>query len=552
MFLKINRICQIGAAVIGARCAFAARNCVSGVGVDGIAYLDMAKAYLAHDWHSAINGYWSPLYSWLLALLMGVFTPKPESELLLARALNFVIFGVAIRAFGVCWNALAKRSRALSPPMTSIAELYPAGWRIIGYGLFVTTAVWYVGAVVPDLVVAAIVFGTVAFLLKLEDGNEHELRDYLVFGALLGVGYYAKVVLFYFAAFLLATMTVRHFRRRSYARPIVAGATFLIVTLPFAFLLSRTVGHVTIGDAGRLNYAWLADVPETKNWLTEAPNAAALPFFPGPLLHDNPMVFRLPLLSGITYAPRYDPSRYDFANHPHFEPRVQLSRIAINLRAFNDVLLGSQQSLLLAVIILVLYSPLEFFRKLANDWFWVVPILLIVTMYLMVYLSWRYLIAFMPLLWGAALTSVSVPVRFRETVRPIILAGLLVFGVHTVPGLLHFLIAPRPNSYRRDLVVAQSLPAFGIKRGDLVGTVGDGKNALWAQLGGVSVVTEIWSADIPAFVASSPAEQQVILDSMARAGAKAVVWRMDSEPRCQSPWLNLPASSGCIFTPGGG
>src|SRR5690348_8377371 len=34
---------------------------------DGLSYLDIGYAYLHRDWPNAVNAYWSPLYSWLLA-----------------------------------------------------------------------------------------------------------------------------------------------------------------------------------------------------------------------------------------------------------------------------------------------------------------------------------------------------------------------------------------------------------------------------------------------------------------------------------------------------
>src|ERR1700756_3696995 len=44
--------------------------------LDGVSYLDMADAYLRHDWHTAINGYWNPLYSWLIGLAYLVLRPS--------------------------------------------------------------------------------------------------------------------------------------------------------------------------------------------------------------------------------------------------------------------------------------------------------------------------------------------------------------------------------------------------------------------------------------------------------------------------------------------
>ena len=33
---------------------------------DELAYIDIARAYAAGNWENAINGYWSPFYSWLI------------------------------------------------------------------------------------------------------------------------------------------------------------------------------------------------------------------------------------------------------------------------------------------------------------------------------------------------------------------------------------------------------------------------------------------------------------------------------------------------------
>src|SRR5437899_2747577 len=47
---------------------------------DGIAYLDMADSYLRADWHTALNGLWSPFYSWLLGGAILIFRPSPALE----------------------------------------------------------------------------------------------------------------------------------------------------------------------------------------------------------------------------------------------------------------------------------------------------------------------------------------------------------------------------------------------------------------------------------------------------------------------------------------
>ncbi len=66
---------------------------------DGVNYLDVANAYARHDWQRAINGYWSPLYSWLLAIVEIVFRPPPYWQSTFLHLLNFLLFMFALIAF---------------------------------------------------------------------------------------------------------------------------------------------------------------------------------------------------------------------------------------------------------------------------------------------------------------------------------------------------------------------------------------------------------------------------------------------------------------------
>ncbi len=541
--MKVERICYLMAAGIGARCAFAARYAVPGP--DGVGYLDVAKAYLHHDWHTAINGYWGPLYSWVIALAMWIFPPSIKTELPLVRTVNFVVFLLALYAFGACWRAIGMQRRT-NDLASSVPELFPESWTIFGYALFVSAAAWYVGSVVPDLVVAAIVFATVIVILKLEDGGKHSVAAYAACGALMALGYYAKVILFYFGLFLLLALTIRHLRIKSYARPLVAALTFAVLISPFAFFLSKSLGHFTIGETGRLNYAWLAGVPETVTWVNGNPDSAPTPIYPGPRLHENPTVFEVPRLPSVTYAPWYDASRYDVRSRAHFDPRSQLRRFIINLRVLDVVVLQVEGSLLLSLVILVLCAPRSFFQRLMQNWLYVIPVLIIVAMYTLVFMTPRYLLAFLPLLWGFALASVVVPAHLRDAVRPVILAGLIVFGLHVVPGFVHFLFSEDQSS-KAEILIAEELPSFGIKRGAVVASIGDGQSATWAQLAGVSIAGEIWSRDAESFWSSSRSDQEKIVRELMTTRAIAIVWRRNSTRSCQLPWHSIGEDSGCIL-----
>jgi hypothetical protein len=91
--------------------------------VDAVSYLDVADSYAHRDWATALNGYWSPAYSWLLALAGRTISLAPEHEFLLFRLVNFVVYVGALAAFAYFIDALLIHRRASvtasSPPSVS-------------------------------------------------------------------------------------------------------------------------------------------------------------------------------------------------------------------------------------------------------------------------------------------------------------------------------------------------------------------------------------------------------------------------------------------------
>ena len=225
--LSFERVCQVIALLMGARCAFAGRHLP--VGADGLSYLDVARAYVRHDWHTALNGFWGPLYTWLLALGMGGFHPGIRTELVMVRTLNFVLFAAALCTFSRYWRAVAGWSERTSGDEISIPLASPFVWITLGYLLFIATFAWFVDLVTPDILVATIVFAIAAFLFKLNDRQQHGIAAYAWLGLLLALGYYAKVILLYFAVFVLGAMVVQGFRSGSLRRPMTAIVVFVVL-----------------------------------------------------------------------------------------------------------------------------------------------------------------------------------------------------------------------------------------------------------------------------------------------------------------------------------
>jgi hypothetical protein len=101
--------------------------------------------------------------------------------------------------------------------------------------------------------------------------------------------------------FVLGATVIQGFRSGSLRKPVTAILVFSALVSPFVIVLSRSIGHFTPGDSGRLNYAWFVDGPETKTWMNRG--GAPLPFYPGPVAPGSVRVFRHPSLEGVRMRP---------------------------------------------------------------------------------------------------------------------------------------------------------------------------------------------------------------------------------------------------------
>jgi hypothetical protein len=545
---NFERVCQFVVLLMGARCAYAGRHLLPGA--DGLAYLDVARSYARQDWHTAINGYWGPLYAWLLAIFVRLFRPGMRNELAIAQALNFVLFAAALYLFGRFWRAVGAWGTRISKG-NSIPAASPLVWITLGYLLFVVDFVWPVDTINPDILVASLVFAIGSLLFTLDDDSQSGIATYAWLGVLLAIGYYAKTIMLYFAVYILAAILFRGWRWQRLRGPIVSAVIFVVLVAPFVVILSLALGHITAGDSGRLNYAWFVNGTETKTWMKD-PDAvvrpgAPVPFYPGAIASDSPRVFRNPSMQGITYAPWYDAARFDVRTHPAIDFHNQLRQLAINLRYVKEQLLCATAAVTVPLIFLLWNRPRESLSNLASTWYWTVPALAIFGMYLLVHLVERFVIGFSLLLWGAAWASVFVPKGFELVARRAILAGMMVFAAYTLPGLVHYVVSTRANSSGEDVAIAQALPGFGVSPGDGVASIGDGQEAYWAHLANVPVVAEVWSIESAQFWSASQAKQDAVLRAMANAGAKVAVSRAELDRPCPPNWLSLPQSSGCVM-----
>lgn len=218
---------------------------------DGVSYLSIAGHLLAGDLDGAVNPYWSPLLSWLVAPLLAVGLSGPV-------ALKVVS---AIGA-GAVWAQVRGAAR----------DLGAGSGAVLGLGVALAPLlVWAAMSIPPDLLVAAPVIWFVRRLARPDAAP----RAALATGAIGGVAGLAKLYAAPVVAVVLGlTVAARLVAGGTAGRPSATGGRagrglvarhrwvlvgFAAVLLPWAVLISLDQGRPTLGTAATTNVALVAE-----------------------------------------------------------------------------------------------------------------------------------------------------------------------------------------------------------------------------------------------------------------------------------------------------
>ena len=120
------------------------------------------NGYALGDWAHAINAYWSPLYSWILAVPFVVLHPSAYWQGPVAHLIGFLSYVAVLLAFEFFMKELLHEydKRGLPVPF-----LY-----LVGYcsAIFLALAVGAnIGTISPDVLAMALVIVLVTFVLSI-------------------------------------------------------------------------------------------------------------------------------------------------------------------------------------------------------------------------------------------------------------------------------------------------------------------------------------------------------------------------------------------------
>ena len=525
---------------------------------DGVSYLDMGDALVRRDWASAVNAYWSPLYGWILGLVVGQIDPSPKWQFPLVHAVNFVAFLFALLAFRFFLREvlLFCHKQASRTGKGSVAREALPEWTllILGYAIFLWSSLELVSLydVSPDQLVLALVCLTAGVLLRLR--RNPIFRNFAILGLVLGLGYWTKAVLFPLGLAFLTLVSLWKPSSRSWRRgTALAALLFVCSSGPLVLLLSRQKGRFTFGDSGRLAYAWLVSPGVFwRNWQGEfAGSGTPVHSTREMLRHPPTFEFRGPVQG--TYPPWADPSYWNEGLRWNFHLRSQTAALLANLANELRILLRAQPGLVMAVIVLALFSGPLWLAGLRELW----PLIAIpaaaFVIYLPVLVENRYLAGFVLVLFLILLAAVQLRPVDQKSAGYVVIAAFITMAVGTADLTIryatHHLAIPGsgPNSTLPDVAAAVQLQKMGSRPGDNVAVIGDGTGAYWARLAKLQIIAEIMDANHGSreFWESSPETKKSVYAAFKSAGAVLTV--ASCPPHSPDGWQPIVGTDYCVL-----
>jgi hypothetical protein len=229
---------------------------------DGVCYISIAKNYASGNFHDAINGYWSPLISWILApfLVLGL------NPLITFKVINLII-GIC------CLFPIKKLIRILIPEnrhfVINILIQSSFSLMIVDIALSVIT---------PDLLAALLV------LIYLNLIIEKKISKQWLLVALLGaLMYFTKAYFFWFFIVHLLTYTiysnVYFLHNKNIKSFFLIAFLFLIFLTPWEIALYSKYNKIVISLAAKYDHAMMKSgrlVNTYEEQLTGMPNKNAV------------------------------------------------------------------------------------------------------------------------------------------------------------------------------------------------------------------------------------------------------------------------------------
>jgi hypothetical protein len=513
---------------------------------DGISYLEIARAGIS-GWQGFVNAYWSPLYPFLLSLVLRCLHPSSFWEFPMAHFLNFAVYlaGYGCFQFLIKQSGLSRRrsiERTEREYLLSDEEL-----SLIGTVLFLWASRYWLGTVLvtPDLLVSVVFCLATAMLLRIHRG-QHDWLSFGLLGVILGVGYLAKAPMFLLGfVFVFAAYQLVQGKTHALFRAAVALLFFLMIAVPFVTVLSRGKHRFTFSDTSTISYAeYINQIPLFVGWHGETPDGGT-PAHPTRQLLAEPPLFEFATPVPGSYPPWYNPSYWYEGVRAHFSLKGELWAI---FRAANEYLkMFSRSGALWCVLFALVWVARHGGRLHSSRRAWwpvLVPGLAAFLMYGLVHAETRFVAGagLVLVFWVLSLVRVAATMPRKSILE----AKLIIFLAPAIAIAWSATTDLRRLAHPEPFVAweaAEALHAAGLPIGANVGYIGTGLEAYWAHLGQLRIIAEIPDPGWNRFAALDSEAKQVVLQAFAGTGALAIVTRHAELARGHPGWQRL-ASTG--------
>ena len=517
----------------------------------------MLKAHAGGYFHP----YWSPLFPALIAILVKLTSPQPNSMLLLGHA---VITAAALAGLAA-FIYLAREWRLLLATRGA-EELTPAqdySLSLFGVGLLVSAVTVFVGTdnLSPDMLVMALVLVIAGTSCRLANGRGRA-GSAVWLGLLLALAYFTKAALFPLALLFFLFAATFWLSNRILAKYLlIASIVFTALAAPYVAVLSVREHKVTFGESGRLCYAWLVlhNSPPFAGW-TQGSENSGNPAHPLRVLGTNPTVFEFDHTVPGTLPIWYNPVYFYQGLKAPFDLNLQIKQV---LRSPSQVLKDTTKITVVALAVPVLLFALARRRgqRLRFGAPWLIAWALgAYCMYSLIELLPRFVGSFfvIAVFIGSSELLMRIPDRLIRLGNVALCMGALVLvGLMAHRSARRF-VPPESDGTLQQLI-ADDLQKLGVSPHDRIAVIGDPFNVYFAFRDNLQVTATIGfrggetPGDTDRFWSLDSESRTALQDRLADVGVTAIIGSAPcSRPASLSGWVPVGNNQYCALLIGAG
>jgi hypothetical protein len=528
---------------------------------DAISYLDIAEYYLRGDFNTAINSYWSPLYSWLIALFFFCFHPEPGNVIVALKVINLICFLFVIFTFEsllngvISWYAEDESSASGQNGKLKISSIFVEVSAYLVF-IFVSFSIGGVWKDTPDLLMCGFLYAASALTLAIWRGKEKPWTGFLL-GSALALGYLCKAVMFPIALVYLFLVIIAPRERKPKAKLLsVVAAAFLLLAAPYIATISYKNHRLMFSNTMQYNYAlWvLRSAPFLHALLNRPTDGKPIEFLhPSEVIFPEPQVFFFAEPIHSTFATHYNPPFWYEGVRIYWDWESQfvasVATISVLVRLFFGWLLVGWLVLLFAgrgrKISLRSMKPrlVLFLPPLAGMTLYTIG-LNCNTLYAERYFPGFFLLWFLGLLGSLRLPETARARKILLTSTAISLLGLSWRFCDQMQADFKMLEKGKVNV---NYLIMHRLTELGVRAGDQLASLDPIRDIGWAQMGHFRIVAEI--PDVDKFWQLYSLNGQSILTQLKERQIKAVTYQNGKQPPEEMPdgWQQVPGTKFWIY-----